>query len=79
MKFILDVLPGNGDLLSLQLVRIEGNFIQEPLHHSVQPSGANVLCARVYVVGDLGHFLYGVLFVDKFNPLGGHQCFILNG
>ena len=79
MKFILDVLPGNGDLLSLQLVRIEGNFIQEPLHHSVQPSGANVLCARVDVVGDLGHFLYGVLFVDKFNPLGGHQCFILNG
>src|SRR5713101_2188608 len=65
------------DLLAVHLRRIEGDLIEQALHHGVQPAGPDALGARVHLGGDAGDLGDRIVAEDDRHALGREECRVL--
>jgi hypothetical protein len=73
----VDVIGIDTDRATFELGCVEGNVVQQPLHHGIQPPRADIFLFFVDVERDLGEAADPVGLERKLDALGREQCLVL--
>src|SRR5262245_53697284 len=65
------------DLLAAHLRRVEGDLVEQALHHGVQPASADALGARIHVGSDAGDLADRLVAEDDLHAFGREEGRVL--